>query len=283
MRSIFATVLLLVALGCDAPPAPPIPEVAPPPTTPPIVPRTPHSSIAGRVVWSGPAPSLPPVRGFRAGPDGNPVPLVRPAPNVPAIDPAAGVGGAVVMLRGIDPAAARAWDHPPVAVELHDERPMVCQGGGPPRPVGFVRRGDAVTLVSRQALFHSLRARGAAFWTLAFPDPDRPLVRRFERPGLVELSSAAGYYWMHAYLWVSDHPYLALTDAAGRWELAGVPPGDYELAVWLPHWQVVRQERDPETTAVARVFFRRPIERVRRVTVDEGRVAVGEVSVGGQD
>src|SRR5262249_59710045 len=105
------------------------------------------------------------------------------------------------------------------------------------RSIGFVRRGDAVTLVSRQALFHTLRARGAAFWTLTFPDPDRPLVRHFDRPGLVELSSAAGYYWMHAYLWVSDHPYLTLTDAAGRWELAGVPPGDYELAVWLPPWQ----------------------------------------------
>jgi hypothetical protein len=168
-----------------------------------------------------------------------------------------------------------------VTIELHDERPMVRQGDGPPRTVGFVRRGDTVALVSRQPLFHALRARGAAFWTLTFPDPDRPLARRFDRPGLVELSSAAGHFWMHAYLWVAEHPYFTLTDAAGRWELAGVPPGEYDLVVWHPNWRVDRQERDPETGTVARVYFRPPVERVRRVSVREGEAVVGDdVSIG---
>jgi len=247
--------------------------------------------LSGRVAWHGPPPAVAPpdalpVCYFRPRPGGSFERVERPAPNFPAIDPVTGgLAGAAVFLRGIDPAAARPWDHPPVTVELHDERPMARQGDGPPRSVGFVRRGDAVSFVSRQPRFHALCARGVpasespAFWALTFPDPDRPLTRRFDRPGLVELSSAAGHHWMRGYLWVSDHPYFTLTDAAGGWELTGVPPGEYELVVWHPNWRVERLERDPESGAVVRAYFRPPVERALRVTVKEDEVTVPEVVI----
>jgi hypothetical protein len=188
---------------------------------------------------------------------------------LPAIDAAGGVGGAVVYVRGIDPATARVWDRPPVIVEMHDERPMIRQGDDAPGSVGFVRQGDEVTFVSRQSLFHSLRARGAAFWTLTLPDPDRPRTRRLDRPGLIELSSGANYFWMHGYLWVCEHPYYTATDAAGHWKLTGVPLGEYDLVTWLPDWRTERQERDPETGLISRYVFRPPLTAMRRVTVRE--------------
>jgi hypothetical protein len=285
MRPIYAALLLLfLAAGCEEATPPPPPAAAPPPV---VVPHTagrrPHpGSLAGRVVWRGPVPDLPPVGVVRPNEDGSLRFLSRPAPNRPAIDPATnGVGGAVVFLRGIDPAAARPWDHPPVTVELDDERPLVRQGDGPPGAVGFVRHGDAVTVVSRQPLFHALRARGAAFWTLTLPDPDRPRTRRLDRPGLVELSSAANYFWMHGYLWVCDHPYFARTDAAGRWKLPQVPAGEYDLVTWLPNWRVARRERDPESASLARYFMAPPVERVIRVAVRDGETVVNQ-SVGAE-
>ena len=199
---------------------------------------------------------------------------------MPVIAPDGGVGGAVVYLRGVDAGVARTWELPPVTVEMHDERPMIRQGDGPPANVGFVRRGDEITIISRQPIYHSLRARGAAFWTVTLPDADRPRTRRLDQPGVVELSSGVLYYWMHGYVWVCEHPYYAATDSAGRWTLTGVPPGEYDLVVWLPDWRTVRQERDPETGFIARYVFRPPIEVTRHVTVRVNEtVAVGNVPI----
>src|SRR5207248_1964383 len=133
--------------------------------------------------------------------------LVRDNPHAPNIDSAtSGVAGAVVFLRGVDPARARPWDHPPVVVEHQDRQLWVVQGGVRSR-IGFVRRDDSITMVSREKVFNALHAGGAAFFTLTFPDADQPLRRALDKKGQVELSSAAGGYWMRGHLFVDDHPY----------------------------------------------------------------------------
>jgi hypothetical protein len=270
-------VLVLIDCGCDSSPP------ASPPGQPAAVPSAnnhPTAGLTGRVVWSGAVPQIPPVSTMRPAPNGSTALVTRPAPNAPVIGPDGGVAGAVVYLRGVDPAKARPWDRPPVVVEMHDARPMLRQGDGPPTNLGFVHAGDEITVVSRQHHFHALRARGAAFWTLALPDPDRPRIRRLTEPGVVELCSGAYEFWMRAYLWVCDHPYYAPTDAAGQWTLTEVPAGEYELVVWLPDWRTARQERDPETGLVVRYVFRPPLQTTRRVTVQDGEsIGVGDVPI----
>jgi hypothetical protein len=273
--------IVLTALGCDA-------ATAPPPTAhPPVAPPARHTALnvprfvlSGRVLWDGPPPQIPPVTVIRPKPGGGVVTFTRPHPNVPRIEPVTrGVGGAVVTLRGVDLAAARPWDHPPVTVELDDERPMIRQGDTPPDNVGFVRRGDAVTMASRQERFHALRAGGAAFWSLTFPDPGRPRARRFDAEGRVDLTSAAGHYWMHGYLFVSDNPYWTRTAADGRWELTGVPAGEYEVVVWLPPWRVAKVERDPESGGVTRWVMGAGVDRVVRAVAGSAGTPVPDVTV----
>jgi hypothetical protein len=270
-------VVVLLAMGCgEAGPRPPeVPVEAPGPAATGFDPAT-SATLRGQVLWRGETPQAPPFRYRLAQLTGDAVSekRVRENPNAPQIDDrTGGVANAVVYLRGVDPKRGKSWDLPPVCVEQRDQRLSVRQGAAR-SPFGFVRRGDRVEMVSRDTLFHSLHAQGAAFFTLAFPDADRPRTRRLGTQGVVELTSAAGYFWMRAYLFVDDHPYYARTDAEGRFALEQVPPGSYQVVCWVPNWSVARHERDPESGVVTRLFFSPPLEATRQVTLEprQGRV-----------
>jgi plastocyanin len=47
--------------------------------------------------------------------------------------------------------------------------------------------------------------------------------------------------WMNAYAGVLDHPFFAVTDASGKFELKGLPPGDYTIEAW--HEKLGAQEQ----------------------------------------
>jgi hypothetical protein len=226
-------------------------------------------TIQGRVTWSGALPSIPPMRGWTdvACELTAPKSHSEPNPNAPCIDAAtSGVGAAVIFLRGVDPRRGRQWDLPPVRVEQTDYHLLVCQGDAAGRD-GFVRRGDRIEMVSSGPAFHALHATGAAYFGLTFPDAAQSRLRTLDQPGLVELTSAAGYFWVRGYLFVDDHPYYTRTNTEGRFTLPQVPPGRYEVVCWLPNWHEAGHDRDPETSQVVRVTFRPPVEHVKTVDV----------------
>jgi hypothetical protein len=268
---IFGVLSALLFLGCEDPLPCEEPSVVSDPIKSLFDAHT-TGTITGQVIWKGEvtivepfvAPVSPQVE-LRGGDWWK-----WPNPNAPVVAPKSkGVGNAVAFLRGVDPQRAKPWDRPPVRIEQRDYRFHVFQGGTDSQ-VGFVRRGDMVEMVSRQEAFHSLRAGGAAFFTLAFPDPDQPLARKLKQNGVVELTSAAGYFWMRAYLFVDEHPYYCRTDAEGRFQLEQVPAGSYELICWMPNWQKHGHDRDPETTLFSRWYFATPLELARKVEVTAG-------------
>ncbi len=187
-----------------------------------------------------------------------------------------GVESAVVYLRGIDPLRSREWDHAKVRVEFHNRRLTVYQGakaGG----IGFVQRDSAIEIVNRDGEYHNLHGRGAAFFAQPLVQRDVVHTRKLPESGVVDLTCGAGYYWLHAYLFVADHPYFTQTDADGRFTLEHVPAGTYELVSWLPNWHVQRKQYDPETAIIARLTWAPPVEQVRAVVVRAG--ATSDVSI----
>jgi hypothetical protein len=275
-KTAFGLALLCAAAlaGCEPAPPPDRSGEAAPPLAADFEPAA-AAEVRGRVAWEGEAPEVSPFRGPISPLSEQPGGKVHdwPNPNAPAVSLTTGaVAGAVVFLRGVEPRKARPWDWPAVRVEMRDWQFHVRQGDADSR-TGFVRRGEAVEIVSEEQTFHSVQARGAAFFALAFPDRDQPCVRRLTRPGVVELSSPAGYFWMRAHLLVADHPYYARTDADGRFTLPRVPPGDYEAVCWLPDWRTAERELDGDTGLVTRLTFRPPAEVARPVRVRPGRPA----------
>ncbi len=264
-----ALVLAATATGCGE--APPMPSAAGPSADAgsEFDPAT-AGTIRGRVTWEGDMPDVPPFRApvsplsEQAG--GKPQPW--PNPNAPVTDPAnRGVAGAVVFLQGVEPRRARPWHHPPIRVEQRDLQIHVLQGQDD-RRTGFVRRGTAVSFASVLSVLDSLQARGAAFFSLAFPIGGQPCTRTLEHSGVVELSSGAGHFWMRGHLFVDDHPYYTHTDAGGRFALEQVPPGNYEVVCWHPDWYIAGRELDADTGLVIRLTFRPPVTVKQAVTLE---------------
>jgi plastocyanin len=87
--------------------------------------------------------------------------------------------------------------------------------------------------------------------------PGRTGSVRFERPGIVPVFCDI-HSPMSAYILVFSHPFFAVTDDAGRFEIGAVPAGRYTLMVWSE-----LGDAPP-----------------RPVTVPEGGVAVANIEVG---
>jgi hypothetical protein len=271
-------VLLSVAVAlCGCTDAPPERQGTPPPT--PLASAfdlKATGAIAGRVLWDGPIPEPPPFKAYAnyLYPLANQFIGAKHNPHAPQVDATTrGVRHAVVYLKNVDPERSRPWDHAPPRVALRSRSLQVLGQGSEPAIVGFVRRGEEVQLVNEDVYYHLVYGRGAAFFALPFVAADRPTTRRLDKTGVVELSSGAAQFWMRGYLFVSEHPYYALTDANGRFELRNVPEGEYEVSAWLPNWQVERVERDPEVGLVSRLVFHPPATQRQTIPVKRGAVA----------
>jgi plastocyanin len=103
-----------------------------------------------------------------------------------------------------------------------------------PHLVG-VRTGQVLRVTSSDATLHNVHAlcvdnpqvnfgmTGAGqSRDLTFPAPERFAVKCDVHP------------WMRAHVYVFDHPFFAATRADGRFEITGLPPGDYTLVFSHP-------------------------------------------------
>ncbi|HXE52514.1 MAG TPA: carboxypeptidase regulatory-like domain-containing protein [Tepidisphaeraceae bacterium] len=76
----------------------------------------------------------------------------------------------------------------------------------------------------------------------------------FSRPELFQVRCDV-HPWMKAYVEVFSHPYFAVTDAGGKFEIRNVPSGSYTLMAWQEKYGTVRQPVTVEDGKVVTANF----------------------------
>jgi plastocyanin len=145
------------------------------------------------------------------------------------------VADAVVLATLMDPKSAQRTKTPPDAVDQVDKQfvPYV-------KPV-FV--GSKVRFPNSDHIRHQVYSFSPAkkFELPLYGGTDAPPVV-FDKPGVVVLGCNI-HDWMVGYIYVSETPYFATTEAEGTASLEDLPPGEYSVRLWHPS-----MEHSEETT-----------------------------------
>ena len=79
---------------------------------------------------------------------------------------------------------------------------------------------------------------GASIYNLALPmkglevrKPIKKWHRITEDTGFIQIRSNT-HNWIRGYIFIFDHPYAAVTDTEGTFEMDGIPQGEYTLKAW---------------------------------------------------
>jgi hypothetical protein len=97
--------------------------------------------------------------------------------------------------------------------------------------IGMV--GSELLLKNSDPILHAVHARLGrdTLFNVGLPKW-RQVVKRLDRAGVIRISCDVLHTWMTATIVVTATPYFAVTDHGGRFEIAALPRGHYELEVW---------------------------------------------------
>jgi plastocyanin len=96
--------------------------------------------------------------------------------------------------------------------------------------------GTSVEFANNDKTFHNVFSTSEAKkFDLGLYSPGRRRSVTFDKAGLVRILCHV-HPNMEAYIVVKEHPYFAVTDKRGNYQLSGVPLGKYRLEVWHPEF-----------------------------------------------
>jgi hypothetical protein len=165
------------------------------------------------------------------------------------VSPTSGVANTVVYLKNVS--AGKAMDLPLQRRTLNQKN---CRY----EPhILLVPLQGTLMAKSSDPLLHTVHMSGSADYNLPFVTAGQEISRQMTREGMVDLRCNAGHVWMNGEMIVAPHPYYAVTDAEGNFELTDVPPGQYEIVAWHEGWKVVGET--PMYDVMTQVRVKRPM------------------------
>jgi hypothetical protein len=226
-----------------------------------VIPVQDGGKIRGSVKWQGPPPHLVPSLINKDQPVCDPEGQKHRDLERLLIAPNGGVANTVVFLNNISQGKA---------MDLPEARQALNQKNCRYEPhILLVPLQANVRVTSSDATLHTVHMSGAADYNLPF-FKDQMVERKMNREGLVDLRCNAGHVWMNAEMMVAPHPYYAVTDDKGNFELTQVPAGEYEIVAWHEGWKVVGESQVYDVLTQLRVkrpVFSAPVNSSQHVTV----------------
>jgi hypothetical protein len=179
------------------------------------------STVSGTVTYKG---TVPPRATIAVTKDPEVCGRQKTAGNL-LVGPQKGIQNAVVRLKDIP--AGKALPKPTTVT--------VSQKGCEyaPRVVLFPA-GSRIRIENDDGILHNTNVTAEAneSFSIAQPKFRRVAEKRIAEPEMPIRVRCDVHSWMASW-WISEeHPYYALTDAAGAFTLTDVPPGDYTLETW---------------------------------------------------
>jgi hypothetical protein len=219
-------------------------------------------TIKGTVKWQGALPHLVPSEINKDVEVCDPLGQKRRDLERLLVSPNGGVANTVVFLRNISRGKA---------MDLPLQRRSLNQKSCRYEPhLLLVPVQATLTVKSSDPLLHTVHMSGNADYNLPFTTEGQEITRPMPREGVVSLRCNAGHVWMNGEMIVAKHPYYAVTDENGNFELTGVPPGNYEIVAWHEGWRVVGESAVYDLATQMRVkrpVFSDPIMWSKSVTV----------------
>lgn len=195
-------------------------------------------TVKGQAVWKGSIPKLPPLKVF-ADPDTCGTHVPSPALR---IDPGTnGLQEVLVYLERVERGKAAASAYPlRMGKSATHPAGRACQFEQQITP--FVRTAE-VALINFESILHNphLFSEKHSLFNIAMPTADREIRASLGRARGVGLRLQCDVH-VHMNAWAAalDHPYFAVTDEQGRFEIKGIPPGSYTLVAWHPGFNIVK-------------------------------------------
>ena len=245
----FLSVLLVaVAVACGGGEAPAEPAGAPMPTAAPVDEAT-AGNVTGMVVLEGTPPAAEQIRM-----NADPV-CVKEATSTETeyfvVGDGGGLGNVFVYVK--EGLGGRSFPTPSEPLTLD-------QDGCRYHPHVFgIQVGQTLEIVNSDPTLHNIHATPAANdeFNTGQPIEGMKFNRTFTSTEVMVPFKCDVHGWMNAYVGVLDHPYFAVSDSSGTFDISTLPPGAYVIEAW--HEKLGTQTQnvtigEKETTEISFTF-----------------------------
>jgi hypothetical protein len=216
--------LASLAVACGGPPS----QQATPPATTAAAPGAPaagstgNGTISGKVSFAGTAPAPEKVK-------------VAADPKCQSMHPQ-GLQKQTVQVKEGGLAHVFVWvKNAPGAQPASAEPALLDQKGCEYHPhVMGVRTGQPIKIRNSDDTLHNIHPRPTVNQEFNVGQPRKGMesTKSFDKQEIMIPVGCDVHPWMRSYISVVDHPYFAVTDDDGTYEIKGLPAGEYEVEAY---------------------------------------------------